>query len=653
VSFIRAGYVRQRNGRSSNWLILPQAVQRAAPLFNNLAVFIDHASLATLFYPQLKDAVGVTFGPTWNGENQSIDGGVRLSNRPDLDWFRFYLQEFWEDQQAGREIPDVGMSAVLPGLATRRVVLKEVDGNEVVERQTYEISHAESVDFVFGPGAEGRIRSVLGLLNQFGGFTMDEDKNPAQETTTGQNSPPATPPPTPPTSGGGGAAPVTTVALAAQAAPTNGDGGQALEARILALTSQVDQLTSGMEKLTEALVGREERRVINDMGLGHAPRDRGAQLYGMTVPEDDFRNAVNWMFGVAEAKLPNPQLRSPKFLYEALTGDFAWQDQFDRGLVVLGSANPTTLPGMAVDAMNRVIIGLWDGLMTYRWFEEVVAVQPNNGTLHDMNWVQFGGISNLPVVSDGQPYTELTVDDSKETDAYIKYGGYVGITRKMLRNSDIARIQSVPRALAVAAVRTRSADIASIFTDNAGVGPTLDQDSTALFHSDHGNVATTAFSWAAWEAARLECYKQTELGSAKRHGLWPRYWLGPADLYGKALQYFGYGAGPGGEPDTAENNVNPYAESRPGDPRPVPLAVPEFTDTNDWAYVAAPMMASILQMSYSQNPGGRSHPLPELFSVASETGGLMFTADTMPIKVRDEYAFGVATYRGIGKRNVT
>jgi len=204
VSFIRAGYVRQRNGRSSNWLILPQAVQRAAPLFNNLAVFIDHASLATLFYPQLKDAVGVTFGPTWNGENQSIDGGVRLSNRPDLDWFRFYLQEFWEDQQAGREIPDVGMSAVLPGLATRRVVLKEVDGNEVVERQTYEISHAESVDFVFGPGAEGRIRSVLGLLNQFGGFTMDEDKNPAQETTTGQNSPPATPPPTPPTSGGGG-----------------------------------------------------------------------------------------------------------------------------------------------------------------------------------------------------------------------------------------------------------------------------------------------------------------------------------------------------------------------------------------------------------------------------------------------------------------
>lgn len=411
------------------------------------------------------------------------------------------------------------------------------------------------------------------------------------------------------------------------------------------------RLTGTMERLTGLLGQAEDPNVIE--GMGQAPRGQGGRIHGMSTGEDDFKNAVDWMFGAPGAQLPTPQLRSPKFIYEALTGDFAWQDRFNSDLVMLATASPATLPGLAVDAMNRVIISLWDGLAMYRWFEQIVAVQPNDGSLQDMNWVQFGGLSNLPVVPDGGDYTELDTDDSKETDAVVKHGGYVGVTRKMLRNSDIARIQAVPRQLTVAAVRTRSSNIATIFTSNSGVGPTLDQDSTALFHSDHGNVDTTAFSFAAWKAARIECYKQTELNSGKRQGLWPKFWLGPADLYDEALNIFGYGAGPGGEPGTAENDVNPYAQTRPGDPRPIPLSVPEFTDTNDWAYIADPMLAPVIQMSYSVAPGGRSHPLPELFSVSSELAGLMFTNDTMPIKVRDEYWYGPATYRGIGKRNVT
>jgi hypothetical protein len=330
-----------------------------------------------------------------------------------------------------------------------------------------------------------------------------------------------------------------------------------------------------------------------------------------------------------------------------------WRGIFDRESgYALAAANPTTLPGLAVDAMNKVMIPLWDTLAVYRWFEMIVSVQPNDGSLHDLKWIQFGGLSNLSVVADGAAYTEKSVADSKEADAFVKHGNYVGVTRKMLRNSLIGEIQAVPRALAIAAVRTRSANIANIFTSNSGVGPTLDQDSTALFHSNHGNVATTAYSWTGWKAARLECFKQTELGSAKRQGLWPKFWLGPADLYDQALIDFGYGAGPGGKPGSGDNDVNPYGESRPGDPRPIPVAVPEFTDTGDWAYLSDPALNPVIQMSYSFNPSGRTHPLPELFSVVSETAGLMFTNDTLPIKVRDEYAFGVATYRGIGKRNV-
>ena len=102
-----------------------------------------------------------------------------------------------------------------------------------------------------------------------------------------------------------------------------------------------------------------------------------------------------------------------------------------------------------------------------------------------MKFITWGGIGNLPTVSEGAAYTELTVDDEKETAAFAKKGGYVGITLEMIRNSAIVQIQAVPRALATAAVRTRSAAVSAIFTVNSGVGPTMSTDSTALFHADH------------------------------------------------------------------------------------------------------------------------------------------------------------------------
>jgi hypothetical protein len=271
-----------------------------------------------------------------------------------------------------------------------------------------------------------------------------------------------------------------------------------------------------------------------------------------------------------------------------------------------------------------------------------------------MQWLQFGGVTNLPVVAEGAAYTELAVVDTKETGAFTKYGGYVGITDKMLRNSEIDRLQAIPRALTISAIRTRSAAIAAIFTQAAGLGPTLAQDSKALFIADnsHGNYATTALSIAAWAAARIECAKQAELGSAKRQVLWPKYLLVPVDLYDSALIMFGYGAGAGGYPATPNNDVNPYAQDRPGDPRPVVIPVPEWTDTTDWAWIVDPRIAPVICMAYGDNPGGNSHPAPQLYSVTDPTSGLLFTNDTLPIKVRDLFAYGVATYRGVGKRVV-
>src|SRR5690606_26390839 len=98
---------------------------------------------------------------------------------------------------------------------------------------------------------------------------------------------------------------------------------------------------------------------------------------------------------------------------------------------------------------------------------------------------------------------------------------------------DIMQLQAIPRALAAAAVRTRSAAVSAIFTANGGVGPTLGQDSKALFHLDHSNLATTALGAdaTAWRAARAERFQQAELGRGKALGTFPRFLLVPAELY--------------------------------------------------------------------------------------------------------------------------
>src|SRR5690606_14467635 len=111
--------------------------------------------------------------------------------------------------------------------------------------------------------------------------------------------------------------------------------------------------------------------------------------------------------------------------------------------------------------------------------------------------------------------TEAVIGDSKETMAFTKRGHYVGITLEAIRKSDIQRIQAIPREMVKGAIRSRSAAIAAIFTTAAGAGPTLAEDAKALFHVDHGNLATVAFSADEWAAARSRIWAQVVPGTAK------------------------------------------------------------------------------------------------------------------------------------------
>ena len=400
-----------------------------------------------------------------------------------------------------------------------------------------------------------------------------------------------------------------------------------------------EQVYDAIREAREELQALDSQEVID---LGERP-----WIYTKD-PQDNIQEHVDWFFGVEGAKTPPSNYRKIDQLYVALTGDAEFHGVFKPDRVMLASATTTTLANMAVDAMNKVIMMQMSRLDFWRWYERVAMPIPNDGSVQSMKLITYGGIGNLPTVAEGAAYTELTVDDVKETASFTKKGGYVGITMEMIRNSQIVQIQAVPRALATAAVRTRSAAISAIFTSNSGVGPTLAQDSVALFHADHSNVATTAIGTdaTAWNAARAECFEHAEVNSGKSLAVFPRYILVPAELYDTALSIFGYGEG-------MPTSYQPQAQDRgPVDPRPIPLVVPDWTDATDWAYIVDPQVYPVIQISYAQSPGGGQHPAPELYTVSDENQGLIFTNDVMPIKVRDWFAVNVNGPRGIGKRNV-
>ena len=105
------------------------------------------------------------------------------------------------------------------------------------------------------------------------------------------------------------------------------------------------------------------------------------------------------------------------------------------------------------------------------------------------------------------------------------------------------------------------------------------------------------------------------------------------------------------EPAVSTNDINPFAEGAARDAllesaRRRLIVVDLWTDTNNWAAVSDPNLYPSIGLGY------RFGRTPEIFSVASPTAGLMFSNDTLPVKVRFFFAVGPVDWRGMYKHNV-
>ena len=617
-------------------------------LFQALAIFVDHPGILDRG-PSIYNLAAITTQSEFN--NQSIIANLTTYNNRAGNTIADLFDQILVDKVK----PDIGSSLHFHS--------EIVEFNDKTGDMTFKkFRTVVSADIVFKPGlTDARVLSKLSAALGVAPFadqpkekTMDEENNVPQEETRSSVSPNPglTSPPTPDMTQAWLNAQRDNVIATLMSSAT--DLPEQVRQKLLKQHQKhpfntPDELYAAIEdeRATLATVRKDT------VQLGGLPPRGGGHIGSMKTSMDNMQDAVDWLFGVADVEPPDWQFRSMPFLYQALTGDRNWYGVFDPEAVLFSGADTTSLASLAKNAMNKVIISEWAALNFYRWYELVTSPEPNDGSVQQMTWASEGGIGTLPTVDEKASYDELTPADVEEVASFIKYGGYVGVTLEAWRNSDVGLVQRIPRILAAASVKTRSSLIAGLFTSASGVGPTLGQDSTALFHADHGNVATTALGTdtTAWEAASLEVFNQNEIGSGDNLAVFAKYLLVPGARYFQGLKNFGYG-------DGNPTSYNPFATAAGGrehtthDPRPVVLAVPHFTDATDWAGVADPMLLPAIHMSYAQSPGGRVHPPPEVFVSGEARQGLLFTNDTMPIKVRDWFAFGVSGYRGLVKRNV-
>jgi len=629
--FMQPGHVKTVTQEPSNWLIPADVIQRDAHKFNAVPSYVDHATWFSA--PSVKDLAGVTFDTRWDEKRQALVGKIRLYDEDPNSAGALVgalIDQILVDKQAGREVPPIGLSATFYHTATT-----DDDGLMV----TTGFRHVESIDFVYDAGAGGYVRAALAAIRE-------HDAGPAP-ITTGANPPKgvSSMPEEAHTSNIGGdenntQPPPATVGAVRELPEMDLQTALATIGRV---AQQVEALTGQVDRLTTVVAEQAADHTVT--GMGEAPRDNGTGIrLGRTSLEQ-----IDEAFGaLLEGRRPPDgvqPLTGIRELYLLLSGDYEMTQRFYPDRVGLSNVNSSTMAGLVANRLNKVVVNIFQQYP--QWWAPIVT-EMDFSTLNDARWITLGGVGELPTVSEGAAYTELTWDDSTETAAFVKKGGYLGITIEAIDKDDTRRLRLAPQALAQAAWLTLSKSISNIFTSNSGVGPTM-ADSIALFNGSHSNLGTSALSHAVWNTTRIAMRDQTEVNSSEALGALtaPKYLLVPNELELTALQIMATEHTPG----SGNYNVNPYAE---GDARMARLASARervivmdlWTDANNWAAVADPNLYPSIGVGY------RYGRMPEIFSVASPTAGLMFSNDVMPVKVRFFYATGPTDYRGLYKHNV-
>lgn len=291
------------------------------------------------------------------------------------------------------------------------------------------------------------------------------------------------------------------------------------------------------------------------------------------------------------------------------------------------------------DSITRRMVADYNTQSLQTWKQIVSSTVPVND-FRTQRIDRIGGYGTLPAVNQGAVYQPLTSPGNEEvTYAITKRGGTEEITLEMIANDDVRSISKIPTKLGRAAAHTLYRFVWEMV--NPTTNPTI-YDGVALYHANHNNTDTNAFSQANLSVGRRKMRDQTAYGdSLEILSLVPKFLLVPNELEELAWEIVTSSvAMPSGAPVGAASDI-------PNIHQGLNLLVMDYwTDDTAWALVADPSNCPTLEVGFYQ---GRE--TPELFTQSDPTVGSMFDADKLTYKIRHIYSGAVLDYRGFYRGN--
>jgi hypothetical protein len=342
-----------------------------------------------------------------------------------------------------------------------------------------------------------------------------------------------------------------------------------------------------------------------------------------------------------------PAFRSLRGAYQALTGDSEFRGVPSAAGIKLGETfmEMMRLPAAYSTSSFSFVLG---NSMYRRLIKEYKAVNYREDALisfyrnaenfKTLEIIQVGYLGDAPDVNpETADYVEMTLPTDVEATYSVNQKGWIlTVTRRVMLNDDLKTVTQLLSKMARAHRRTHARRAWNKIISNA----TYKGDSKALFHTDHGNLGSTALTLDATGIATLTArlkavYAQTERDSGEGLALIPKYLWVPRDCLEIAQ---GLNA-----PWPGASTPNPHAY-RFGKNNEYIISNPLFTDVNDWGLVCDAGDVELLEAAYIN---GRREP--EFFVADNPTVGQMFVADKIQYKSRHEFEFEIADYRGFDK----
>lgn len=145
-------------------------------------------------------------------------------------------------------------------------------------------------------------------------------------------------------------------------------------------------------------------------------------------------------------------------------------------------------PNIFTNVLNKSLLARYElAQPTYRR----IAAQRNFNDFRPHPQIRAGDFPQLLPVTETGEILYGSSGDNKESVSVVPYGVVFSISRQMLVNDDLGAIDQILGSAGDSVLIFENTTFFNMFLSATQAGPTLNQDSLAVYHTTHGNLAGT------------------------------------------------------------------------------------------------------------------------------------------------------------------